>query len=444
MAKILIADDEENIRKVLKGLLAKNGYTDVLQAPDGLKALEIFHDENIDLIISDVNMPVMDGLEFFSRVKDSGVPFIVLTAYGTIETAVNAVKSGVYDFLPKPFDEQNLVDTVNKALKESGDKNPGAVSATIEEIFFSSAHPDILRIKHMLSRVINTRAGMLICGETGTGKGVLAGIIHGLSVDKTSPFIKVNCAAIPHGLIESELFGYVKGAFTGAALDKPGKFELADKGTIFLDEIGELSPEIQAKLLSVIQDREITRLGDVRARKVDARVIAATNIDIKAAIEAKKFREDLYYRLNIVEFTLPPLRERAGDIPALVKYFAGKYSAEFGTPEKEFDDGAVLKLKAYQWPGNVRELENIIQKISIMEKDGIITAGVLAGYLKGAPSGEAVATMFEAGREEKARKEMELIRDALTRTQNNKTKASEILGISRRTLLYRLKEYAME
>jgi len=296
----------------------------------------------------------------------------------------------------------------------------------------------------MLSRVINTRAGILICGETGTGKGVLAGIIHGLSVDKASPFIKVNCAAIPQGLIESELFGYVKGAFTGAAIDKPGKFELADKGTIFLDEIGELSPEIQAKLLSVIQEKELTRLGDVRVKKVDARVIAATNIDIKAAIEEKKFREDLYYRLNIVEFTLPPLRERSADIPALVNYFAGKYAAEFGTQIKEFDGAAFARLKSYQWPGNVRELENIIQKVSIMESETLITAEALGAYLKSGVSGETAATMFEAGREEKAKKEIELIKDALARTQNNKTKASELLGISRRTLLYRLKEYSME
>jgi DNA-binding NtrC family response regulator len=443
MPKILIADDEENIRKVLKGLLAKNGYTSVLQASDGLKALEIFQDENIDLIISDVNMPVMDGLELFSKVKDSGVPFIVLTAYGTIETAVNAVKSGVYDFLPKPFDEKNLIDTVNRALKEIGCNAASAVSGSIEEIFFSSSHPEILRIKHTLSRVINTRAGILISGETGTGKGVLAGIIHSLSVDKASPFIKVNCAAIPSGLIESELFGYVKGAFTGAAIDKPGKFEMADTGTIFLDEIGELSMETQAKLLSVIQDKEITRLGDVRARKTDVRVIAATNIDIKAAIGAKKFREDLYYRLNIVEFTLPPLRERAFDIPALQKYFAGKYSVEFGTPEKEFDEGAVSRLKSYPWPGNVRELENIVQKISIMEKEKAVTADTLGLYLKSRTTG-AGSSMFDAGREEKSRMEITLIKDALSRTLNNKTKASELLGISRRTLLYRLKEYGME
>jgi DNA-binding NtrC family response regulator len=443
MPKILIADDEENIRKVLKGLLAKNGYTNVLQAPDGLKALEIFQDENIDLIISDVNMPVMDGLEFFLKVKDSGVPFIVLTAYGTIETAVNAVKSGVYDFLPKPFDEKNLVDTVKMALKESGCNGPAAVSDTIEEIFFSSSHPEILRIKNILSRVINTRAGILISGETGTGKGVLAGIIHSLGVDKTSPFIKVNCAAIPSGLIESELFGYVKGAFTGAAIDKPGKFEMADTGTIFLDEIGELSIETQAKLLSVIQDKELTRLGDVKVRKTDVRIIAATNMDIKAAIDAKKFREDLYYRLNIVEFTLPPLRERAFDIPDLQKYFAEKYSAEFGTPKKEFDEGALSRLKSYAWPGNVRELENIVQKISIMEKESAVTADTLGLYLKSRAAG-AGSSMFEAGREEKSRMEITLIKDALSRTQSNKTKASELLGISRRTLLYRLKEYGME
>jgi DNA-binding NtrC family response regulator len=445
MPKILVVDDEENIRKVLSGLLKKNGYTSVLTAADGIKALEIVNDDNIDLIISDIEMPAMDGLELFLKVKDTGIPFIILTAYGTIETAVNATKNGVYDFIAKPFDEKNLIDTVNKALREYGRNGLEISPGSIDELFFASTNEKIARIKENMNRVVNTRAGILILGETGTGKGLLANILHYLSPEKERPFIKINCSAIPENLIESELFGSMKGAFTGAVTDKPGKFETADGGTIFLDEIGELRMDLQVKLLSVIQEKELTRLGENKARKIDVRIIAATNIDIHAAIAEKKFREDLYYRLNVVEFTLPPLRERKDDILSITEYFTEKYSKEYSLQKKSFDPGARELLCGYRWPGNIRELENVIQKMLIMEKENVITEDVLKNYIKMADTAfeDAGASMIDAGKNERAKKEAELIKDALMKTDNNKTKAAELLGISRRMLLYRIKEYGI-
>jgi len=444
MAKILIVDDEDNIRKVLKGLLNKNGFKDIVDAADGKEAYEILQDENIDLVISDLNMPKMNGLELFDRVKGSGVIFIMLTAFGTIETAVNAVKSGMYDFISKPFDEKEIVNVVTKALKEKNlsefEVEAGSDTAAI---YFRTTNAEMLKIKETLGRVIKSKANVLINGETGTGKGVLASIMHELSPEKQAPFIKVNCAAIPENLIESELFGYKKGAFTGATVDKPGKFELASGGTIFLDEIGELNSDLQAKLLAVLQDKEVTRLGDTKAKKIEVRVIAATNINIKEAIKEKKFREDLYYRLNVVEFKLPPLRERKEDIPELADYFIARYSKEFGVDVKTFGPGAIDFIKSCPWKGNIRELENVMQKISIMEQENNITKEMLENYVISEDKRlDAMdGSMLGAAKSEKAKKEVEMIKAALEKTGGNKTQAAKELGISRRTLLYRIKEY---
>lgn len=445
MPQILVVDDEENIRKVIGGLLKKNGFTSITYAANGVEGYEAVEDENIDLIISDVNMPVMDGLALFEKVKERGIPFIILTAYGTIETAVNAIKNGVYDFIAKPFDEKNLIDTVKKALEENGKNSLELADGSVEDVFFRTSDAGLMKIKESLGRIVNTKAGILIIGETGTGKGLLAGIIHRASPERDKPLIKVNCSAIPDNLIESELFGYAKGAFTGAVSEKPGKFEMADGGTLFLDEIGELKPDMQSKLLSVLQEKEVTRLGENKVRKIDARIIAATNINIKEAIEQKKFREDLYYRLNIVEFKLPALRERKEDIASLTEFFTAKYAKEFGIKKKSFEAAAMEKMKNSTWPGNVRELENTVQKISIMEKEEVITAAVLDNYMRkeDKPLCAGEGTLIDAGREEKAKKECEMIKDALIKTANNKTKAAELLGISRRTLLYRIKEYGV-
>lgn len=446
MPNILIVDDEENIRKVIRGLLARNGFDVILQAENGKKAFELIQDNNIDLVISDLNMPEMNGLELFDRVKDMDLVFIILTAYGTIDMAVGAIKNGVYDFIAKPFDEAELITTIKKALSE---RKSGSldikVSSGLEAMYFRTENADVVKIKQSLERVVKSGANVLLLGETGTGKGLMAKIMHELSPQKNAPFIKVNCAAIPANLMEAELFGYKKGAFTGASIDKPGKFEVADGGTLFLDEIGDMPMDLQAKLLSVLQDREATRLGDTRPVKFNVRVVAATNIDIKEAVNAKKFREDLYFRLNVVEFRLPALRERRDDIPQLLDYFMKKYSAEYGMEAKEFDAGAREFMKNAAWKGNIRELENVIQKILIMEKDRKITGEMLENYVK---EEEKVfegkeAGMLGAAKGEKAKKEIELIKEALARSGNNKTKAAEELGVSRRTLLYRIKEYGI-
>jgi len=443
MAKLLIVDDEDNIRKVLKQLLARNGFTDIIEASDGVEALEKINDNEIDLVISDINMPRMDGIALYEKAKKLGPVFIILTAFGSIETAVNMVKSGVYDFISKPFDESELVNTVKKAVSERcSSEMEIQYSGGIEKIFFQSRHPEIEKINSVIDRVATTGGPVFITGETGTGKGLLAGIIHEKS-GRQGAFIKVNCAAIPETLMESELFGYRKGAFTGAACDKPGKFELAAGGTIFLDEIGELPNELQAKLLAALQDKEINRLGDTKPVKIDARVIAATNINIKEAIEKKTFREDLYYRLNVVEFAVPPLRERGEDVGLFINFFNKKYSDEYGIAQKKFTPEAVEYISECRFSGNIRELENVIQKLLIMEKDAEVTEDIAARYLSKAECKTDNSLMFRAGKDKKVEAEVSLIRQALEKTEGNRTKAAEILGVSRRTLLYRIKEYGI-
>lgn len=444
MAKILVVDDEENIRKVLKGLLKKNGFIDIEEAPDGEAALEIINDGGVDLVISDLSMPGMNGMELFEKVKNEPLTFIILTAYGTVEKAVDAIKKGVHDFISKPFDEEELVNIVFKALKDKGMRSLEIEGPEIADVFFDSDNNEILKIKENLARVAKTGANILIHGETGTGKGLLAGVIHASS-GKNEPFIKINCAAIPENLIEAELFGYKKGAFTGAVIDKPGKFELADGGTIFLDEIGELSYDMQAKLLCAIQDKEITPLGGNSPVKTDARIIAATNINIQEAIAVKRFREDLYFRLNVVEFALPPLRGRRADIAAFMEYFNEKYSKEYKTGKKDFDSSAVEFLSSCRWPGNIRQLENVVQKALIMEKDRLIGAAQLSSYVKPDTGGcgSVKEGLLGAAKDEKAKKEMLMIKEALAASGGNRTKAAETLGVSRRTLLYRIKEYGL-
>lgn len=443
MAKILIADDEKNIREVLKKLLEKNNLKDIYQAEDGQRALEIIEDENIDLIISDINMPKLNGLELFEKVKNNNIPFIILTAFGTIEIAVNAIKNGVYDFISKPFNETELITTIQKALNEYK-KNSTEIffDYDIENIFFDSQNEQILKIKEDLNKIKSIKVNILLLGETGTGKGLLANMIHLLSSEKDKPFIKVNCAAIPENLIEAELFGYVKGSFTGAFIDKPGKFEIANGGTIFLDEIGELNVDLQAKLLSVIQDKEISRIGDTKPRKVDVRIISATNVNLNEAIKEKKFREDLYYRLNVIEIKLPSLRDRKNDIIKLAEFFIKKYANQFNLKNKTFTENAKEFILEYPWPGNIRELENIIQKIIILETDDEIKKETIEKYLS-IPILEN-DSMFRQAEEEKIKREIELIKNALQKTNGNRTKAAEILGISRRTLLYRIKEYNLK
>jgi len=441
MSNILVVDDELNIRTVLKGLLKKNGYLKVSEAGDGNEALELIDEHHFDLIISDLNMPHMDGMTLFKKVRHFNIPFVILTAFGSIEKAVEAVKNGVFDFIPKPFDEDNLIQTTKKALSLS--KNASReVQSNINQIFFDTKNPKLCKIKYSLEQVVKSKANLLITGESGTGKGVLANIIHQASEQRDNPFIKVNCAAIPENLLESELFGYVKGAFTGAVQNKPGKFELADKGTLFLDEIGEMPLVLQTKLLSAIQDREITRVGDNKVTKVDLRLITATNCELRESVKNNDFREDLYYRINVIEFHLPPLRDRPDDIINLINFFNKKYSKEYSVPEKIFSPDSIESLTRHSWNGNIRELENFIQKILILEKDEEITKGLLQDYLTLVHSAQD-NNLFTSANHPKQQKEISLIKNALSEAGGNRTKAAKILGISRRTLLYRIKEYGI-
>ncbi|HBE02947.1 MAG: hypothetical protein A2096_03630 [Spirochaetes bacterium GWF1_41_5] len=434
---ILIVDDEENIRKVLKGLLGQNGYKDIMEAADGIAAFNLLQEYEADLIICDYKMPGMNGMELFRKLDKRNFLFILLTAHGTIDLAVQAVKEGVYDFITKPFDEKVLVRAVKKALNEQKTHTYEIQPEKSNDDFFTSRHEEITALGKTVSRLARIPANVLINGSTGTGKSLLAGIIHETGPLCRGPFIKINCGAIPEPLMESELFGYCKGAFTGALIDKPGKFELADGGSIFLDEIGELDITLQSKLLTVIQEHEIFRLGDIQSRKVSCRIIAASNKNLKELSRQGAFREDLYYRLAVAEITMPDLKNRKLDISGLVQKFMKKYCREYSLAEKTFSSEALLLLENYSWPGNIRELDNLVQKLLIMEDKNPVNAACMENWLTAGKKPE------QDLRQERARSEAEHIKKILLAAENNRTRAAEMLGISRRTLLYRLKEYGI-
>jgi len=337
-------------------------------AENGAAALSILEEKDIATIISDLQMPEMDGLELFNKIKPLQIPVIIITAFGTIERAVDAMKQGVFDFISKPFDEDNLVQVTRKALSVYNQSRKDA-GGGLDQIFFNSENDHIKRIQDQVQQVVRTNTSILLTGESGTGKGVLADLIHQASPQAKNPFIKINLAAIPENLLESELFGFEKGAFTGAVTAKPGKFELAHQGTLFLDEVGELPLLLQSKILTAIQDKEITRVGDLTSKQLDCRLVFATNRDLQQAVSDKSFREDLYYRLNVIEFKLPPLRERLNDIPPLVGFFNDRYANEFNLPAKTYEKSAFSVLQTHSFPGNIRELENIVQKVILIEKD---------------------------------------------------------------------------
>src|SRR6202167_3085660 len=365
-ATVLVVEDEEKLRRVVELQLKTAGY-EVEQAGTAEAALKLA--DRADVIITDLRLPGLSGLELLQnlRSQDLRTPVIVMTAFGSIETAVEAMKSGAVDFLPKPFLLDHLMTVVNKAIevRTLRDENR-ALSAELSQryefdniIGRSAAMREIFAT---IERVAPTRATVLLCGESGVGKDMIARAIHHHSPRDNKPFVKINCTALPENLMESELFGYEKGAFTGANLSKPGRFELADTGTVFMDEIGDVPPGIQVKLLRVLQEREFERLGSNKTQHIDVRVIAATNQDLRRALEQGTFREDLYYRLNVVPMEIPPLRARKEDIPYLSKHFVTKLAPESGTKVTSIIEAAIDKLMQYDWPGNVRELENVIER----------------------------------------------------------------------------------
>lgn len=451
--RILIIDDEESMRHMLSIILKKEGY-DVVSAQGGAQALKVLEKDDFDFILCDIKMPGMDGLEFLKSLRapspQSPVPVIIMmSAYGTIDTAIECMRLGAYDYISKPFKADEIILTLKKVeereklrIENNKLKHMLQVEYDIKNIIAES--PQMLEIFKLIQKVADYNTTVLITGESGVGKELVARAIHYNGNRKDKPFVAVNCGAIPATLLESELFGHVKGAFTDAVRDKKGLFEEADTGTIFLDEIGELPRELQVKLLRALQEGEIRRVGDSKSKKVDVRVIAATARELSEEIKKGNFREDLFYRLNVVTIKLPPLRERQGDIPLLANHFIALYSSKFGKKIKGVDEEAMSHLINYQWPGNVRELENVIERAVILSDGDVIKAEnlpfvSLGRDLKSVPKGEAGFSIKKA--EETL--ERELIKKALEMTHGNKTKAAELLEISHRALLYKLKEYGL-
>jgi len=391
MKKVLIVDDELNMRVVLHAMLKKNGY-EVTEAVDGLDALAHLEKESFDVLVTDLKMPKLNGLGLLEGVtaKYPETPVIIITAHGTIETAVDALKKGAFDYITKPFDQDELIGVIDKALR-TRIKNSDKVilgEGEIDEYGIVGCSEKIREIYSTLEQVASTRTTIMITGETGTGKELIARAIHRGSPRKNNAFIKINCGAIAESLIESELFGYEKGAFTGAATSKPGKFELAHEGTIFLDEIGELPRDMQVKLLQVLQDQTFERVGGVKTLQVDVRIIAATNRDLLKEIKEGNFREDLYYRLNVVPIKMPPLRERKEDIPSLTRYFFDRFNATLNKNIEEIDPQVLDCFQKYSWPGNIRELENLVERIVLLSKDGKISLDDVPDEIKNLPDQE--------------------------------------------------------
>jgi nitrogen regulation protein NR(I) len=459
--QVLIVDDEPNLRKILSAQLSRDGY-DVLTAEDGEQGLALLKEHHIDLVITDLKMPKVDGMALLRRalVDEPELPIILITAHGTIDTAVEALKAGAFDFVTKPFDKDEVRQIVSKALKTRELRGADATPASAGQgarfgIIGHSA--GIQELYAILERVADTPTTALITGESGTGKELVARALHEHSSRKDKPFIKVNCAAIPKELIESELFGYERGAFTGAVTSKPGRFELANGGTLFLDEIGEIPIEMQVKLLRALQESEFERVGGIKTIRVDVRLVAATNRDLKKLIAAGQFREDLFYRLNVVPVRLPALRERTGDIPLLVDHFLAKFNERLRKKVEGVEPEALETLVAYPWPGNIRELENVIERAVLFCDTQRLGAGDLAPEIRGinamtsTPLPEAdlsAALAGEGGLKEHvkvamSRLERELVSRALQQTGGNVTHAARLLKISRKGLQLKMKELGL-
>jgi len=447
--QILIVDDEKVQREILEGFLLKQGYG-VIAVEDGQKALQKFRSGTFDMVLTDYRMPGMDGIQLLREVRrlTPEAVVVIMTAYGTVGTAVAAMKEGVYDYLTKPIDLDELLLLIERVEREIslGRENRELREQLREKFkvdFIISASRQMEEALNLVRRVASSPATVLILGESGTGKELIARAIHYSSPRADRPFIKVSCAALPENLLESELFGHEKGAFTGAVARRIGRFEQANKGSIFLDEIGDLSPSLQMKLLRVLQEKEFERLGSNQTIKTDVRVIAATNQNLEEAIKRGTFREDLYYRLNVVTISLPPLRERREDIPVLMEHFLKKYSRENKRDVSAISKEAKELLMRYDYPGNVRELENIIERAVVLCRGDTLTTQDLPLNLRESKTEVAL---------EEARKrrdlpetlegiERQLITQALERSGGVQTRAAEELGISERVLRYKMKKY---
>ena len=451
--KILVVDDEEEVRFMLREALAKRGFEPVL-APDAETALELLRAGGLDLVLLDIMLPGMDGIQAIPKIQeiDPQVPILMMTAHGSRDIAVRAIQAGAYDFFDKPFKIDELTIVVRRALeKRSLAREVSTLAERLDArlgfdniIGQSGAMRDVLAL---VAKVVATDVTVLIRGESGTGKGLIAQAIHHNSPRRDRPFVKLNCVAIPETLLESELFGYEKGAFTGALGRRLGRFEQANTGTIFLDEIGDMTPATQAKILRVLQDREFERLGGGQSIKTDVRILAATNKNLSKAVEDGSFREDLYYRLNVFAIQVPPLRDRKDDIPPLAGHFVAQFSGELGKRVTGFSAEAMRTFLTYDWPGNVRELENCVRRAIVLADSDLIGTECLESHLVTYQPRIPEEPAIEPGRsldDTLESIERKLILSALRRTGGVQSRAARFLGITERSLWHRIKKLAID
>ncbi|MBI5248781.1 MAG: sigma-54-dependent Fis family transcriptional regulator [Desulfomonile tiedjei] len=451
MSTVLIVDDEKNYLVVLEDLLLDEGYK-VLTASSGAQALEIISQTPVDTVLSDIKMPGMTGIDLLEKISaiDPDLPIILMTAFAEVDQAVEAMKKGALDHIQKPFDNMDVKRSVARGVeRRSLVKNIRHLEIELGSLWGniignSKAMDTVFSI---MKRVADTPTTVLICGESGTGKELIARGLHRASSRNNAPFVSINCGAVPENLLESELFGYEKGAFTGAAGLKQGKFEFADGGTLFLDEVGEMSLALQVKLLRVLQEHEFQRVGGNKDIKVDVRIIAATNKDLKEEVEGGRFRGDLFFRLNVVRIDVPPLRDRREDIPFLVAHFVSKFCEKLGRSLKEVDADVMLALFRYSWPGNVRELENIIERALVLCKSATIMPEDLPAELRESPEIETQLDTLISGEKGLTETldaiEERIILQALKNSGNVQAQAAKALGISRSNLQYKMKKYGL-
>ncbi|HXH84968.1 MAG TPA: sigma-54 dependent transcriptional regulator [Candidatus Tectomicrobia bacterium] len=443
---VLVVDDDHGVRESFR-LILEDAY-DVLDAADGAAALEVLRGTDVDLVLLDIRLPGADGIEVLERIKalDDGIEVVLVTAVKTVRTAVAAMKLGAFDYLTKPFEEDELLGIVRRALdKRALEREVAFLRSELERRRdfdeLVGQHRTMQRLYRLIDQVARTTTTVLITGESGTGKELIARAIHRRSPRRDRPFVAVNPAAIPDTLIESELFGHERGAFTGALQRRLGRFELAQGGTLFLDEIATLRPEMQTKLLRVLQEREIERVGGTRTIRIDVRIIAATNADLPAAVAAGKFREDLFYRLNVVPLAVPPLRARPDDVPLLAEHFLRRYREQFGKRVEAFSTEALAVLAAHRWPGNVRELQNVIERCVVLAEGPEIGVEDLPLELSLAPA-EGVAEGLSLA-DATDRFERQIVLRTLERVQGNVSEAARVLGVHRNSLKARLARWNM-
>ncbi|MCL5422115.1 MAG: sigma-54 dependent transcriptional regulator [Nitrospirae bacterium] len=448
--KILVVDDERDICKALDFLLRSEGYA-VTVSYSGEDATEKLKKEHFDVVITDLKMDKVDGVAVLEKAKElsSGTAVVIMTAFASVESAVETMKKGASDYIVKPFLNEEIKITIKRVLEQKRlvEENIALrqqLSQRMGCMDFVANSEAMLSVIATLEKVIPTKSNILMLGESGTGKGLIAEMVHCNSPRRDKPFISINCSAIPEGLLESELFGYKKGAFTGAVADKTGLITMADQGTLFLDEIGDMPPNLQAKLLKVLESSEVTPLGDTRSRVVDVRLITATNQDLEQKIKEKAFREDLYYRLNVIEIRIPPLRERKEDILMLVNHFLKRYSEENKKTIKGFDSDAMGILMKYEWPGNVRELRNVTERAVVLCPGDVITAAELPEVLKkngSAPPGQQETSSLKLSVSEY---EKTVILNVYHAQNRNKEETAKVLGVDLATLYRKLKKYGIE